>query len=165
MPDGRQRVRNQVLGPRALAVISCALALLAAQPVGKAGEFRVQSSPFSVKSGEFGAAKTETASAGAVGEYVAGARGKAREAGISPARRVHVLATVEMLRRWLAIELRPMQGQVVPALLLTPVCVLIFDANLSPPHRISQVFERRRFTSSHEQRFAIEQCLLAPPMA
>ncbi|MCL2646677.1 MAG: hypothetical protein FWD61_06690 [Phycisphaerales bacterium] len=100
------RVRNQVLGPRALAVISCALALLAAQPVM--------------------ATPCPTA---------------------MPAK----AAKVEMLGQLMAFELFLEPLAIATDLVSTPSCrVSVMD---------------REIGLSLEQRFTIEQHLLAPPMA
>jgi hypothetical protein len=77
-------------------------------------------------------------------------------------RRLHVLATVEILQRLLTIELQPMERHVLPALALQPVCVLILDAPASPPHHC---WVTQGAGTSAEGDFAKARLGLAPPLA
>jgi len=149
-----------VLGPRALAVISCALALLAVQPV-------MAASP-----GVGGTATVKVASAGGVaivGETVGIAstnvrktRGVGQPALLSSARRLHILATVEILHRLLAFELRPTERQMAAALIFAPLELCTVDRPAVALQRVEPVDCLRL---SHEREFAITHCLLAPPIA
>jgi len=166
MQDRPRRNGNLLLGPRALAVISCALALLAAQPAlasadagsrGRAAAVRVSTADFGVE------ARGAVAAAGL--ERVRGTSFQRPVRGVAT-RRLHVLATVEILQRLLAFELRPLEKSVAPALFLAPMGVLVDDVPLSPPYRarVSQTDSFGRGVSV-ERAFAMARLQLAPPVA
>ena len=158
----RRNVRNRGLGPRALAVISCALALLAAQPVvGGAVKGHSAAAAVRVAGAEVRGAtsevkvvrrREESASEGKMG------------VGFTNSRTVRVLATVEMLQRWLAAELRPTERQVLPIMVFSPAPEAI-ELAMTPPHRAMAVAGIDQLPLSSERQFVIEQCLLAPPVA
>src|SRR4051794_8102944 len=106
MIEQRRQARKLLLGPRALAVISCALALLAAQPALGAVEqtgSRARVSAVRAGGGEINPAIAQPmAVAGTKRTRIEGLQEQSKTT-----RRLHVLATVEILQRLLAYELRP----------------------------------------------------------
>lgn len=156
----RQHLGNRsprILGPRALAVISCALALLAAQPVMAAERAAGPT------------VKIVAATGGILSDSVVAIRDERRspaqrrvgpEAFLSSARRLHVLATLEILHRLLAFELRPVEKQVMGVVGFSPLVLCLFEA----PAGMVQCAERSRGgVTSCERAFAMAHCLLAPP--
>jgi hypothetical protein len=153
--------RNLV--PRALAVLSCALALLAAQPASAAGAGK---GPAAVAV----AAPSQSTSPVAATERRAGAQRSAARPSEGPAlfasaRRLHILATVEIFQRLLMAELR-VDARVTQASFLAifePACVAVVDV---PRVAGLRAAPRTHFTPPlAAQQFAIEHCLLAPPLA
>ncbi len=142
-------------------MISCALALLAAQPV--LGESNVAASKPALlrEAGQLGGAQVFEVTALRATE-VKTAAVRRPESFLAGARRLHILATVEIFQRLLSAELRAGERQVLPGLFFEPVCVEILApasmicaggiCSFSPP--FPQV----------AQAFAIEHCLLAPPV-
>lgn len=122
---------NRVWAPRALAVLSCALALLAAQPVP--GETARHRAPLPVSAPALSpvqAVASPTARAPQVRTNVS----QPETTFFTSARRLHILATVEILKRLLVAELQPPVDQMVPVLLLEPmVCVDVVAAPLNLP--------------------------------
>jgi hypothetical protein len=146
-------------GPRALAVISCALALLAAQPVMGASHAAV-SKPALL--GEAGSSWTSHGSESKVRAAEAASRGaRKQESFFASARRLHVLATVEIFQRLLMAELRAGgERQAVPLVYFAPAYVeLLAPASAVPsrPRTTAPSFQ------ALAQIFAITHCLLAPP--
>ena len=164
MQSSRQKVRNQVLGPRALAVISCALALLAAQPSAATQRRAGETGPSMKIAGDFKAHSSDYAPASRDSQPSSPRRDFQRLSIADSGRSLHVLATVEILQRLLAFELRPIERQMVPALVFAPLCIATVELSLSPPCRIHEA-DRLIVLQTCEQRFAIEQHLLAPPVA
>jgi hypothetical protein len=148
-----------LLGPRALAVLSCALALMAAQPAVGASGRGVARAEVHVQAAEGVAAQVVSQRPRVVRERRDGVGGvdslKAR-----PSYRLHVLAGLEILQRWLAAELAPLEVQSTPALFLAPVCVLIYEPVLVPPHRVVRCDSP---VMPVERAYAITRHLLAPP--
>jgi hypothetical protein len=145
-----------------LAVISCALALLAAQPAigGTSAVARERTPAMRASTGIMPVEAIQPAAVSS-SKRSKGERAQA-QAKATTIRRLHVLATVEILQRLLAFELRPVDSHVMPALLLEPVCVLILDTPMSPPHR-GWVPEGAGI--SVEGDFARARLGLAPPLA
>ena len=142
-------------GSQALAVISCALALLVAQPAAR---------------GTLRGAKNAHVTVGVFGSVAApqlrlADRPQRLSTAIRPesiltsARHLHILATMEILHRLLAQELRPNEIPVA-AVLIQPLCLLAFESPIALP----------RFNAAPtpppapvERQFAITRHLLAPP--
>lgn len=169
MSHNRRSRGSWVLGPRALAVLSCALALLAAQPVMAAE--RTSSRGTEVRVERVAHAPAAEISATLTGE------GSRRSRGTPPqrflrswesARRLHVLATVEILHRLLIAEFRPgfgsgVERQLSGAVLFSPiepVAFAIVPTGITLPVQVIPLPSH-----SHERAFAIAHCLLAPPAA
>jgi hypothetical protein len=70
---------------------------------------------------------------------------------------------MEVMRRWLAYELRPMERNVVPALLLAPVSAGMLELPMTAPHRAEAAAGAGG--RSAEQEFAMARLLLAPPIS
>src|SRR5689334_16525233 len=102
-----RKVWNGAAGPRALAVISCALAILAAQPAG-GGNAKGQGVAAVRMAGEM--AKSEVRNLKSETRVLPPRREEGSAAILPRGGRssLHVLATVEILQRLLAFELRPM---------------------------------------------------------
>jgi hypothetical protein len=161
MSERRQGARKLLLGPKALAVISCALALLAAQPaLGAVEHLGDRASSIRASTG-IGPVATAEPMALAFTRRTRQATVQ-HQAKTSTIRRLHVLATVEILQRLLTIELHPMERHVMSALVLEPVCVLILDTPALPPHR---AWVAQAAGHSAEGDFAKARLGLAPPLA
>src|SRR5437879_1595002 len=103
---GERRIsRNSTWTPQAIAIVSCAVALLAAQPVGGAGQSSQRGRGGMVTVRECGAmGRSVLANVEVSGQ--ARRKGGTREVSLlGSARRLHVLATVEILQRLLVSEL------------------------------------------------------------
>src|SRR5690349_846760 len=98
MSDRRQGARKLLLGPRALAVISCALALLAAQPALGAVE-NVGEQVSSLRAASPSALPTAQPMPVALNKRTRQAT--LQQLSKTNIRRLHVLATVEILQRLL----------------------------------------------------------------
>jgi hypothetical protein len=145
-------------------VISCALALLAAQPSAAAQRGPNETGPSMKIAGEIKLHSSDYTPASRESQPSSPRRDVQRSGFADSARNLHVLATVEILQRLLAFELRPIERQMVPALIFAPLSVATVDLLLSPPCRIHAANCLISFLS-REQRFAIERYLLAPPVA
>jgi hypothetical protein len=159
--ESRQGVRKLLLGPRALAVISCALALLAAQPAFGAVENLGEQVSSVSAAGPLNAIPTAEPMTVAVNKRTRQATLQ-QQSRNSTIRRLHVLATVEILQRLLTVELQPMQHHTMSVLILEPVCVLTLDTPTSPPHR---TWSAEHAGHSAEGDFAKARLGLAPPLA
>jgi hypothetical protein len=128
----RWQLGNRAWAPRALAVISCALALLAAQPVaGKGSVGADRAVPVSVPA----PAEARVASA-ALSAPMAMPRVSRRETPFfGSARRLHILATMEILKRLLVAELQPAPERLfLPELLgESTECIELVAAPLNLP--------------------------------
>ncbi|HVX84576.1 MAG TPA: hypothetical protein VH253_07150 [Phycisphaerae bacterium] len=147
-----------LLGPRALAVLSCALALIAVQPAiaapAAAPLAKVASLQLPATSGASQAATRDDRRTPlrttAAASYLA-------------TRRLHILATLDILQRLIAVELQPPVFQSVPTF-LTPPELLVETLPTLPP----QLFQPPRGPPapfSQERAFLLTRTLLAPPIA
>ncbi len=156
MRNGCYRVKGRVWGPRAVAVISCALALLAAQPVmGASGRGAVATA--TVVRAEGGGAVF----GGVVREERVSRSRRAEGAILGSGRRLHVLATIEILQRWLAAELRPVERQAMVGMVFVGMDLRVFEGVVGNCQK-DGVAEARGV--SRERAFLIVRCLLAPPV-
>lgn len=151
---------SRAWAPRALAVISCALALLAAQPV--AGETTSPRQAVGVTS----AAPVEARAvqgARAVPRLGAPAAVRRETPFFTSARRLHILATVEIFKRLLMAELQPAGERLLaPALLGEPVdCVALEAAPLNLPG--ARGAPDYPSLPPPERRFVLVRTQLAPP--
>jgi hypothetical protein len=163
------KTASRAWSPRALAVISCALALLAAQPaVGQSNSH--QRGHLELKSG--GSASSlaaRNAHADAKKSPLAASSNRSAGADQQPmffvgTRHLHILATLDILQRLLASEILPPSHQLIPAFHFEALCIGLIDWSPTPRHQ--------RILDHHlspplpaERAFAIEHCLLAPPLA
>jgi len=150
---------SRLLGPRALAVLSCALALLAAQPL-------LASTPRSGATPTIEVAETAPASIAPVSSRAESGSTKKNRLTVQPtlfssAHRLHILATVEILHRLLLAEIRPTERQVVSAFLFEPQTLVSLEQPLLTLRYRAAVSPAGL---SRDCAFAIEHCLLAPPV-
>ncbi len=154
-----QATPSRLLGPRALAVFSCALALLAAQPL-VASTSRSSATP-SIEVAETGPAAIAPASSRAESSSTKKNRPTVQPTLFSSTHRLHILATVEILHRLLIAELRPTERQVVSAFLFEPQTLVSLE---QPLLTLRQRAAAPPVGLSRDRAFAIEHCLLAPPV-
>jgi hypothetical protein len=149
--------------PRALAVISCALALLAAQPaVGAGPALRSRAVVLGdagiVTGGEAAARVTVARATRGTSQTV-----RREETLLGSARHLHILATMEILHRLLAGELRTAERQALPEMWFEQVCLGVAEV---PLMRIGGGVESSaESVPIVERAFAIRHCLLAPPLS
>jgi hypothetical protein len=156
--------RSSAWGPKALAVVSFALALLAVQPAP------------SIAAAQSRAAVTRDAGAAAslAMPDLARQAGPVHRAVVrqdeprrASTKKLHMLATIEIVQRLLAAELRPVEQHLSPLVWLEPICI----ETLVPPALADDTSGRlsllwRAFARPHaEESYLIEHCLLAPPVA
>jgi hypothetical protein len=152
--------RATLLGPRALAILSCALALLAAQPLlaapatpsPKVATFTIPQLP-----------PDAVATAAPSRRQTAARATKSQADLLSSARRLHILATVEILHRLLAVELQPPTMQRAMPFLCAPALLATLD--LQPALQPRSPGHDPPLPLSFEQRFVLTHALLAPPVA
>jgi len=155
--------------PRALAVLSCALALLAAQPAmahsaaQHRGQLELQAG------GSAGTLGSRHALADAKKSPLAASSKKTADVYEQPlflvgSHHLHILATLDILQRLLAAEIAPAPHHLIAALHFEAVCIGLIDWAPDPQRRT--LLDRHFFPPVPAERaFAIEHCLLAPPMA
>ena len=162
MLNGRKKSRGYAWAPRALVVLSCALALLASQPAsGNATHAAIKpalldyageaSSPILAKNSISPAHQKPAAQPKAPPERFF----------FASAQRLHILATFEILHRLLIVELQPTQRNFLPALDFNPICIEILSP-IAPTAHLHAMLPHPHLPTS-DQAFAIEHCLLAPP--
>jgi hypothetical protein len=122
---------NRAWAPRALAVISCALALLAAQPLLAEKPATSQALPLTAPA----AVQSRPTSIPSVPTLASAAVTRRETAFFTSARRLHILATVEILKRLLVAELQPAQERFfLPSLLVESTdCIELVAAPLNLP--------------------------------
>jgi hypothetical protein len=173
MAEARESNRTFTWAPRALAVISCALALLAAQPAAD-GVAAVRKGAVAVGEGGRGwatAGETPAVQGGSLAECAPrvcddgrDARGTGRAVGGMRVAGVrwHILATMEILHRLLAGELRGAERQMLPAVWFDEVCIGVAAEPAKVARRVEAVGEAIPIV---EREYAIGHCLLAPPIS
>ena len=152
--------RRFTWAPKALAVISCALALLAAQPAPAGGlEPALRKGAVVVR--EVGVAGLEmTPRVTETRERERETVRPARLTLLSGARQWRILATMEILQRLLSAELRGGEGQAVAGMWVDESCV----GMVAEPVRVTGGVEvAAGGMPIRERAFAIRHCLLAPP--
>ena len=164
MAEPRLKYGNLAWAPRALAVISCALALLAAQPAAQGATHKTRA----VAVGNAGVGAEL-----AVGETITrrttstatGSRATARTelTLLGSASRLHVLATMEILHRLLLSELQAPERQLMPLVWFQPLCLTELPAVAAQGPRRTGAYLAP--PPAMERAFAIAHCLLAPPAA
>jgi hypothetical protein len=160
MMERRPRLANRILVPRALAVLSCALALLAVQPAATAVHAPATSLTHALTS-----QRSTQHPQLATTPLEAPSRKIRRDEDIfASARRFHILATVEIFKRLLLAELRPPAAEHSLAALF---CYTPVDSTLVAPALQPRIATRPPDPSPPpcERQFAIEHCLSAPPLA
>jgi hypothetical protein len=162
LTNDRKKERITFWGPRALVVVSCALTLLAAQPAIASSRSGAAKPVLLKEAGQAGAAQLfEVRALRGTDKKVAATR--VPESFLASARRLHVLATVEIFQRLLMAELRTGERQVLPGLYFEPVCVeVLAPASMT---RVCGVSSFSPPLPQVAQAFAIAHCLLAPPIA
>jgi len=151
--------RKSFWGPRALAVISCALALLAAQPVMAQSSAPASKPVLAREIGMFGGANLLQASTAREAERTT-VRARRQDSILASARRLHVLATVEIFHRLLMAELRGNGEQTpAPTMCFVPVCIEV----LAPASLTKPIPSSEPTIQPVAQAYAIAHCLLAPP--
>jgi hypothetical protein len=158
----RSRPRN-FLGTRALAVLSCALALLAAQPLLAAPRPAVSTQAAPVFAQTAAVAPSLAPTKTSRRQQIAAARARDTAILLSSARRLHILATVEILHRLLAVDLQPPTFHQAPAFICPPVLLAILPPAPAVPASLPARAPPRQI--SLQQRFLITRTLLAPPVA
>ena len=149
--------------PRALAVISCALALLAAQPV--AGAAPALKSRTVVMEGAGMAPRGEALAPVTVARAARATMPAARRAEtlLGSARHLQILATMEILHRLLVGELTPAERQVLPVMWFELVGPVVADVAPMPVR--GGAGTGAKTIPIVEREFAIGHCLLAPPLS
>lgn len=158
--DSPSRIPSRVLGTRALAVLSCALALLAAQPTLATGR-GVTTAP-QIKIAGPDATNSPTKSPTLATHSAKPTRTIAQPTLFTSARQLHILATVEILHRLLAFELRPSERQLVAALIFAPTDLRTIE---QPATQIQHPVTTLPATLSRERQFTLTHSQLAPPIA
>lgn len=171
MAEPRLKYGNLAWAPRALAVISCALALLALQPAaqgvggGTPGAIS-KTRAIALRDGDaaFASPDIATRRAPAMAARSRSPRdGRVEVALLASAGRLHILATMEILHRLLIGELQPPERHILPLVWFQPLCLLeLSSAAVQRPRPAGDGFTPPPIT---ERAFAIEHCLLAPPVA
>jgi hypothetical protein len=169
MMHRRPAFGNRVLVPRALAVISCALALLAAQPGMVQTPARARPTAIVADRADsfiptISAEETERSSVAR--PQVA----RRNDTLFSSARRLHILATVEILQRLLIAELTPMWSHVgtqilLPAIDLQPIAIGLVDPPLTLCSNPLATAWQTSLPPPVERQFVLHHCLLAPPVS
>ncbi len=173
MADPRENARHKsrstrsAWAPRALAVFSCALALLVAQPATGEAPQSARHRTVNVRGGA--GSEDLIREARAPRAPAADASIKARTRGeviFSSAPRLHILATVEILQRLLAAELRPIERPLSPLVWFDGACI----GTVAAPLTILQSVRSPQALwtlppPSSERAFAIAHHLLAPPLS
>lgn len=166
MSEPRVRPRRIIWAPRALVVISCALALLAMQPVGVSPVARNRPAVLKDAGTTFDGATWETARRTQVFPARPSVKATGREeAFFASTQRLHILATVEILQRLLITELHPAQQQLISPFWLAQECPAIVTAPAVAPTQVhSHVFLSGPQPEA-EKAFAMAHCQLAPPIS
>ena len=153
---------HRVFGAPALAVLSCALALLAAQPAMQGVRGPSKAVAAAVKEHASVPVLAQSAAPALQDRREVARVGVRDEALRGTGRQIHILATLEMVQRWLTQDLRPLHPLVLPALAFAPVCLL----TLEPPLACAQrgITRQNPLPCPVERQFAIAQRLLAPPV-
>ncbi|HVS70051.1 MAG TPA: hypothetical protein VHQ47_02225 [Phycisphaerae bacterium] len=149
---------STLLGPRALAVLSCALALIAVQPA--------IASPAPAPLAKVASLQLPGPVTPAEAAPLTDRRLPARSvaaASYLATRRLHILATLEILHRLIAVELQPPVLQTIPAF-LSPPELLVETPPTLPPRRIP-LQRGPPATFSQERAFLLTHTLLPPPLA
>jgi hypothetical protein len=152
---------NRVWAPRALAVLSCALALLAAQPV--LGETpRHAPSPLPLTAPSLSTQHLLPSPSSRLPQ-VRSTTVRPEATFFTSARRLHILATVEILKRLLLAELQPpVQPLLVPTILLEPMaCMDLVATPLTLPGARSAPDYPSLPPPEHQ--FVLVHTQLAPP--
>ncbi len=149
------------MGSRALAILSCALALLAVQPLGSAAAMARAAAPNIQKLGP-GHSCDLTEAPASLARRTAGRQATGDATRLST-RRLHILATVDILKRLLAFELQPPRSALCPAFLCPPLLVEGFD--LPPARPQAHPGRDPPLLLMRERSFLLTQTLLAPPVA
>jgi hypothetical protein len=151
------RKRTLWLGPKSLAVLSCALALLAAQPL--------MASPQDSEATAIRVSNDASRDAALLPSFAKSAPAHQSFVRIDTARlskrELHILATFEMLQRFFLFDLRPVEHAAMPAILFHSD-TLAFIQNVWMPMEIRSAVAAPSW-KPREQAYAQAHCLLAPP--
>jgi hypothetical protein len=149
--------------PRALAVISCALALLAAQPVAGAGPAVKSRTVVMAGAGSCGSGEAISRVRAEGPARAAAPAARRAETLLGSARHLQILATMEILHRLLAGELTAAERQVMPVMWLGEVWLGAAEVPAMPVR--GGAGTRGEALPIVERAFAIGHCLLAPPIS
>jgi hypothetical protein len=162
----RLRQRATFWAPRALVVISCALALLAIQPANSVPAARhrpvvLKESGGSISTTNWVVSRRTPATAA----RPAGRATHPNDALFAGTQRLHILATVDILQRLLMTELQPVQQHFFATLWLLPECPAI--TVIGPASAVTARLRTDLISPplEVEKAFAMAQCQLAPPRA
>jgi hypothetical protein len=152
--------------PRALVVISCALALLAVQPTNSLSVSRSRPVVLKETSGGGHSANWEMARRTPAAAARPVARASSRtDTLFASTQRLHILATVDILQRLLLAELQPVQHHFLATLWLLPECPAITTIKPAPAATMGSRNSLFDPLPEVEKAFAMAHCLLAPPLA
>ena len=156
----RTSARKLWLGPKTLAMLSCALTLLAAQPI-IAADARANEAKSTLRiAGQDQASSRTNILIRTDASRPAQAVGRSNTPTLST-RQLHILATLEIFQRLMAFELRPTDQLHLPALIYAPT-TLAFIQNVPLPTQ-SLILDISTPKLTPEQSFSLTHCLLAPP--
>jgi hypothetical protein len=166
MADMMPTRRTFTWAPKTLVVISCALALLAMQPAMGTGTSAQELRRGVVLEGVMPSADSnlhETSARPARGIRTPGtARSITHaDAWLGSARKLHILATMEILHRLLIGELHNTQVQAVAGLWVDDICIGVAIVPLVTKGGEAWAADD---LPMREREFAIGHCLLAPPL-
>jgi hypothetical protein len=164
MAKPRLSQRVTFWAPRALVVISCALALLAVQPA--TGMPAARSRPVALKETGTSASRTSWEVARRMPAAAVRSTTDARhsnESVFAAPQRLHILATVDILQRLLLVELQPASPHVPATLWLWSECPTITLVPLVARDSIQRPMFLTGPQPEAEKSFAMAHCQLAPP--
>ena len=148
------------LGPKTLAMLSCALTLLAAQPI-LAADGRTNEAKSTIRiAGQVQTSSRTNILVRSDASRPAQAVRRTNTPSLST-RQLHILATLEIFQRLMAFELRPTDQLHLPALIYAPT-TLAFIQTVPLPTR-SLIVDAATPKLTAEQSFSLTHCLLAPP--
>jgi hypothetical protein len=165
MTEARQSHRRLTWAPKALAVLSCALALLAAQPAGATTPALRKGAVVVREAGLAGVELPERVTAPRVrtaARETTHTRGWRDQTLLGSARHWRILATMEIFHRLLISEVRGAEAQAAVAMWVEQAYVgMVAEPVIVPAGRADGFGVK---APSMERAFAIRHCLLAPPI-
>jgi hypothetical protein len=165
MADLTPNRRTFTWAPKTLVVISCALALLALQPSMGTGTLAREPRrsivlTHTTTSGESTLKEAPARTLRATRNSTPAPNLTSTEAWLGNARKLHILATVEILQRLLLGELQRTHVHMAAGIWVDEICLGI--AFVPPERKTAQEWTAEDLPM-RERQFAITHCLLAPP--